>query len=87
MCAEEKLYGDNKLRYGVTKCEDGWIEVRVCHKNKNILKRLKNLRGNPKELLKYKWEGDRAERHMRRVIDEFRSYFESDRVRFIFDDD
>jgi len=80
----EKFYGGNKWSYGVTECEDGWIEVRVYHDNQHVRKLLYRFKDNPRELLRRSWKGLRAAIWMGEVLKDFRSYFEDGRVRVIF---
>jgi len=82
-CAESRIYGGNKPSYGVTECQDGWLEVRVYHDNQHVHRVLRRLRSDPKQLLGRNWKGLRAAVWLGEVIKDFRTYFEDGRVRIV----
>lgn len=83
MLPGERIYGGNKPSYGVAKCEDGWIEVRVYHENQSTQKRLRRYVRTPKALLGLRWEGARAAEWFADVLRDYGPYFESNKVRII----
>lgn len=83
----EKIYGAREASYGVTERADGWIELRVYHKNKGVRRVLKEHIDNPSYFLRrraaYQRSSIRAENHLAAVIRDYPSHFGQNRVQII----
>lgn len=84
----EKKYGKNKDIYRVVEKGD-CIELYVCHDNKQVKKTLQKYKNDPRYLLNYydtySHSFISAEKWLAKVIDDYRSYFEQNKVQIIFD--
>jgi hypothetical protein len=83
----ERLYGENKLSYGVTERRNGWIELRVYHSNRSMRQVLQDHIGDTSYFLRryhaYSRSGTRAESWLAKVIAEYRSRFQRNLVKIV----
>ncbi len=74
--------------YEVVERKNGWIDLLVYHKNKDIRKYLNTHKNKPQYFLKrvgqYKLNNLTAKKWLARVIDDYRSCFERGQVKFVF---
>lgn len=83
-----KIYGTLKPLYGVVERKDGWIDLIVLHKNKEIRKYLERHKKDTKYLLvrkkQYAKNNLTAKKWLAKAIDDYSSCFDRGRVKFIF---
>ena len=84
----EKVYGARENSYGVVERQDGWIELRVYHRNTKMREYLKRHIGDSRYFLErreaYARNNLAAKRWLARMIKDYRPYFEQGRVEITF---
>lgn len=84
----KRTYGAKGKSYEIVEREDGWIDLLVCHKNKEIREYLSKHKNEPKYFLErqkqYAANNLTAKIWLAKVIDDYRFYFEGGQVKFVF---
>ena len=83
-----RTYGTKIKSYEVVERKDGWIDLHVSHKNKEIREYLNRHKNEPQYFLerreRYKLNNLTAKKWLARVIDDYSHYFEQKRVNVVF---
>jgi hypothetical protein len=84
---KQNIYGGNKPSYGVIDKQDGSIELRVYHDNKEVRAKLHKHINHPSELLEhygaYSGSSIRAKRRLAEVMRDYGSCFGQNHVQIV----
>ena len=83
-----KTYGKRNKSYEVVERKNGWIDLLVYHKNKEIRQYLNRHKNEPQYFherrKQYKLNNITAKKWLACVIDDYCYYFKQGRIRFVF---